>query len=357
MQKMLKRILFIGLGGAGQRHLRLFKENLKNENVEFLAYRSTYKTPLLNPDFSINQEGTIESKYGITVFDDLNLALDTSPDLAVISTPSSMHLECAQLCASKGINIFVEKPLSNSLKGLSDLRKMVEKNRGDIQIGFQRRFHPHLKKIHALLKEGKLGKINNAILTVASFIPRWHPYEDYLDLYACRQDLGGGVLLTEIHEFDLCVWYFGKPKSVTCVGGTYSDVGMDVEDTVHVILDYVKFSVQINLTFWQKHHERSVSISGDDGYLSWNQDDDILLEEYFDKKTPNQMHKNQTSGNDTMFDLQIKSLFEKSNHHNSMVNLEESILSLTIVEAAKLSMESQVTVNINDISKKQIEYL
>ena len=31
---MFKRILFIGLGGAGQRHLRLFKENLADENVE-----------------------------------------------------------------------------------------------------------------------------------------------------------------------------------------------------------------------------------------------------------------------------------------------------------------------------------
>ena len=31
---MLKRILFIGLGGAGQRHLRLFKENLKDKNSD-----------------------------------------------------------------------------------------------------------------------------------------------------------------------------------------------------------------------------------------------------------------------------------------------------------------------------------
>ena len=31
------------------------------------------------------------------------------------------------------------------------------------------------------------------------------------------------------------------PKSVTCVGGTYSKVGLDVEDTAHVTLDYENF--------------------------------------------------------------------------------------------------------------------
>ena len=46
---MLNRILFIGLGGAGQRQLRLFRENLPN--VDLIAYRSANKTPLLNSDF------------------------------------------------------------------------------------------------------------------------------------------------------------------------------------------------------------------------------------------------------------------------------------------------------------------
>ena len=91
---MFKRILFIGLGGAGQRHLRLFKEVLLGEAVEFIAYRSIRKTPLLNPDFSINQEEeSIESFYGIKVYTDLDNALNTEPDLAVISTPTSTHME------------------------------------------------------------------------------------------------------------------------------------------------------------------------------------------------------------------------------------------------------------------------
>ena len=343
---MLKQILFIGLGGAGQRHLRLFKENLVDENVEFIAYRSTNKTPLLNPDFSVNHEESLESVYGIKVYNDLNEALSLKPDLAVISTPSSMHLKYAQLCAEKSIDVFVEKPLSNSTEGLQELKETVERNKVAIQVGLQRRFHPHLSRVNDIIKSGELGQVLTVNFTVASYIPRWHPYENYLDLYACRKELGGGVLLTEIHEIDLAVWYFGMPNSVVCIGGTYSDVGMDVEDTVRLTLDYSKFSVQINLTFWQKHHERNLSINGEDGYLSWDQDDDTLKEEYFDSPYKNKACKNPNPENDAMFDSQIKSIIENFGLLATVNNISDSIISLKIIEAAKESMGSAKVIHL-----------
>jgi predicted dehydrogenase len=350
--QMFRRIMFIGLGGAGQRHLRLFKENLSEKNVEFIAYRKKNRTPALNADFSVNQDQSLEELYGVTIFDNIEEALKKEPDLAVISTPSSMHLEYAQLCAEKGINVFVEKPLSNSLEGLNELKKIVDEKKVALQVGFQRRFHPHFQKTYDIIKSNKLGRITNVIFTVASYIPRWHPYENYLDLYACRKELGGGVLLTEIHEIDLSVWYFGKPESITCVGGIYSDVGMDVEDTVHLTLDYTKFSVQINLTFWQKHHERNISISGNNGYLSWNQDDDRLLVEYFDQDEERKEYKNNMPGNDAMFDQQVKSIIEDMDYKNSINNLEVSADSLAIIEAAKESMKEKRTIALSEIKTR-----
>jgi predicted dehydrogenase len=351
MQKMLNRILFIGLGGAGQRHLRLFKENLPN--VDLIAYRSTNKTPLLNSDFSVNQNESIEDVYQIKIYNNLKEVLALKPDLVVISTPSSMHLEYAQLCAEKGIDVFVEKPISNSLKGLQTLRDTVERKHVAIQVGFQRRFHPHLNKIKKIIKSGVLGQILTVNFTVASYIPRWHPYENYLELYACRKELGGGVLLTEIHEIDLAVWYFGMPKSVVCIGGTYSDVGMDVEDTVRLTLDYVNFSVQINLTFWQKRHERSLSICGESGYVSWNQDDDLLIIEDFNKTNEITKYPNPDLNNDAMFNSQIKSILDSVSGRNSLKNIDNSIASLLIVEAAKLSMNDKRIILISECNIKK----
>ena len=61
--QMFKRILFIGLGGAGQRHLRLFSENC-SKGTELIAYRSSSKTPVLNSDFTVNDSYSLEELYG-----------------------------------------------------------------------------------------------------------------------------------------------------------------------------------------------------------------------------------------------------------------------------------------------------
>ena len=123
---MFKRILFIGLGGAGQRHLRLFKKNVGRE-TELIAFRKTSKTPVLNADFTVNQIDSLEELYGVKIFESLEKAISSKPDLAVISTPSSFHMDYAIQCAEKGINIFIEKPLAHNLDNFKKLEDLILK--------------------------------------------------------------------------------------------------------------------------------------------------------------------------------------------------------------------------------------
>ena len=88
---MFRKILFIGLGGAGQRHLRIVKKIMPNASC--LAYRQLKKTPLLNSDFSINSNTSLKDYYGIDVYDDIDAAYANNPDLVIISVPTSMHYE------------------------------------------------------------------------------------------------------------------------------------------------------------------------------------------------------------------------------------------------------------------------
>ena len=103
------------------------------------------------------------------------------------------------------------------------------------------------------------------------------------------------------------------------------------------------------MTFWQKHHERSLSLFGEEGCLFWNQDDDLLIEKYFNNADNNVKHVNSNSDNDSMFDLQIKSFIENMNTLDSSVNMNDSISSMTIIEAAKKSMQENTVVSL-DIS-------
>lgn len=53
-------------------------------------------------------------------------------------------------------------------------------------------------------------------IKVNSYVPYWHKYEDFKNLYACKKSLGGWALFTESHEIDLCLYFFGMPKKIYC---------------------------------------------------------------------------------------------------------------------------------------------
>ena len=335
--KELKKIFFVGLGGAGQRHLRIFNSLLPT-TIEYSAYRIKKKTPLLHEDFSVNNSVSIEKEYGLKLFDSLEEGFDNNPDLIVISTPSSLHFEVARKAAKRQISIFIEKPFSHNLDGFDIFKNLIIKNNLYFFISFQRRFHPYLSKIKKIIESGLLGKIITANFNVASYVPDWHPYENYKDLYACKSNLGGGVLLTEIHEIDLCNWYFGLPNYVSCFGGNYSSIKLDVEDTAHVMLEYSNFSVQINLCFMQKYNRRDLYIAGTKGYVEWNANGNTLkIVNYRNHKEENFCDLNYT--NDDMFISQASYFIKNLKKEDNLYYLAAARDSLAIVQAAKQSIK------------------
>ena len=340
----INKILFVGLGGAGQRHLRIFRDLLPPE-TEFSAFRAVKKTPLLKSDFSIDMDSTVEKQFNLKLFNSLEGAFDNAPDLVVISTPTSLHYEVARRAAEKGINIFIEKPFSHNLNGFDKFKDIVLKNNLICFISFQRRFHPYLSKIKELIETEKLGKIITANFNVGSYVPAWHPYEDFKELYACRSDLGGGVLLTEIHEIDLCYWYFGLPDYVYCAGGNYSDVKLDVEDTIHLTLKYNNFAVQVNLCFMQKHNRRDLYIAGTKGYVEWSMEGNkLILNDY--SKNRKKILTDPELTNDTMFYSQNSYFLNKLNRSDNETYIEIARASLAIVEAAKESIAKGIDVKV-----------
>ncbi|HEC14129.1 MAG TPA: Gfo/Idh/MocA family oxidoreductase [Rhodospirillales bacterium] len=333
-----KKILFIGLGGAGQRHLRIFKEKL-GADCRYTCYRATGATPLLNADFSVNETETLEKHYGLHCFAGLEEAFDDGPDLAVVSTPSALHFAAAMMAARRGVGIFVEKPFSHNLDGFDDFRATVLAKGLVFFISHQRRFHSLIQNSRRIIAGGEIGTPFSASFNVASYVPAWHAYEDFRKLYACSKDLGGGVLLTEIHELDLCNWFFGMPRAISCTGGTLAGIDMDVEDTAHVALDYPGLCVNVNLCFMQKHNRRDFFVAGTKGYLEWNQDGNTLTVEIYETGERRTLAEPGFT-NDDMFSAQADHFLNHVTRADSAQTLEAARASLAMAVAAKESMTS-----------------
>jgi len=261
------RILIAGLGAIGQRHARNLRAIL-GRDLELLALRRRRLRHVVTERLERDDSRDVERELGAEVFTDLDAALAAKPDAVFVCTPSSQHLDVAQAAAEAGCHLFIEKPVSHTLDGLDRLRETVAKGRLVAAVGCQWRWHPSMLGLRRLIDSGELGTLSTAQIDYREYLPDWHPYEDYRTSYAARADLGGGVVLTQIHDYDLAWWLFGPHRTATAGGGHLSDLEIDVEDTVDARLDGGRVPVHVRQTFAGRPPRRTLRLDGEGGSIT-----------------------------------------------------------------------------------------
>jgi predicted dehydrogenase len=261
------RLLLIGLGGIGQRHARNLRA-LFGERCELLAYRVRRDSPVLNDSLSIDHNHrSIEERYGIRSHETLEAALREVPEAAIICNPSSMHVSVALAAARAGCHLLIEKPVSHTLDQLDELAEVVKKQSLVCMVAYQLRFHPCLKLAHRLLTNGRIGRPIACRAVVGEYLPGWHRYEDYRSMYASKRELGGGVVLSQIHELDMLFWFFGRPKQIVSFGGHFSDLQIDVEDVASTLFAYDGMVAHLQQDYLQQPPVRQLEIIGSSGKI------------------------------------------------------------------------------------------
>ena len=253
----MKKILIVGYGSIGKRHV----ENLLSiPNLEIIV--------------CTKRNDVNKLKKHAKVYHTIRQSLKENPDLGFITNETSLHIPTAMKLASQGMDLFIEKPLSNSTKGISDFTKTVNKKRIITQMGCNMRFDPCIKKIKSLVQKKAIGKIISVQVENSSYLPDWHPYENYSKGYAARDDLGGGIVLTMIHDLDYLFWIFGDIKEVFSITGKFSDLKVSADDTSAILLKFKNNIIgQIYLDYHQRPSFREIKIKGTKGRIHWNSDE------------------------------------------------------------------------------------
>ena len=87
-----------------------------------------------------------------------------------------------------------------------------------------------------MIEDGYIGSVRNVIIEAGNDLRRWRPDTDYKSSVSASARLGGGVLRELSHELDYLMWIFGKPVWVSAHLSIVSDLGLQVEDTAHLLL-------------------------------------------------------------------------------------------------------------------------
>lgn len=264
---MTVRVLVAGLGSIGQRHARNLRLLLGDELV-LSALRSRRGGVRVTDEVGATS-GSPDHDCDGGVFTDATAALAARPDIVVVATPTRFHVPLALAAVEAGADVLVEKPLSDSDEGVPELIEAARRHAAVVAVGCQLRFSPALLRLRDILAAGSLGRLVTVQVEQGEYLPSWHPYEDYRTSYAARRDLGGGVVLTQIHELDYVRWLFGAPRRLFAVGGRLGELEIDVEDTATILfgheVDGRPLPVTVHLDYLQRPPRRTCRVVGDRG--------------------------------------------------------------------------------------------
>jgi len=256
--------LVIGCGSIGKRHINNLIKIKAGKILVFDTERSR-----------LRKVKKIDGRIGI--IEGPGRLLGTNPEVVFICTPPSSHIGYALMWAKKNSHLFIEKPLSSNLRGVSRLIEIAKSKRLITFVGCNMRFYWAIKKIKELLEKNLIGKVVSARLECGHFLPDWHPWEDYRRMYSAKKLLGGGVIFDAIHEIDYAIWFFGLVKDLICMYGKLSNLEIETEDLAEILL---KFNdgplVNIHLDYIQRNYSRSCKIIGEEGTIFWNFNDHLV---------------------------------------------------------------------------------
>jgi len=253
----VKTALIIGSGSIGQRHIK----NLRKIGIDNIVALRSKKGHFKK----------LPEALKVVEVDNWEEAIASNPDVAIISNPSSLHIETARKIVDHVKGVFIEKPLSDSTNECQQLIDILNEKKVVSFIGHNMMFHPIVENIIKFYNENDIGEVVNIQCQVGQWLPDWHPYEDYKNAYYARKDLGGGVALTLIHEIHLTLELAGLPVSVVGEVSKYNKLDLEVDVCSDLMIKHKAGAIsQIHLDYIQQPAHRSGLITFEMGWLSYD---------------------------------------------------------------------------------------
>ena len=245
------RALFVGLGSIGTRHLKNLHDRCAARGLPISV------DALRSSDRPLPQETAALLEHQYTNSDKIG-----HYDLMFIANPTNLHLETIRQLGEKADTLFIEKPIFDD--GMHSLEEAGLVGRR-AQVAAPMRY---CGAFLALQKELWGKRVYSARLICSSYLPDWRPGVDYRTVYSARREMGGGVTIDLIHEWDYLVDLFGFPLESCNFRGTYSDLEITSDDLSVYIARYPTMLAEIHLDYFGRSYRRTAEFFVQEGTIT-----------------------------------------------------------------------------------------
>lgn len=237
-------IAFVGLGSIGTRHL--------NNVHAFLDDRGdTYAIDLYRHKLQDSLPDGVRAQYlyGEALTDEQQY------DIVFVTNPTSLHEDAIRKFIGHTKAFFIEKPIFGDTHINAELLDQLDAVRNYVACPL--RYNPVLQYAY------EYGLCNNAIAVRAicsSYLPEWRPNTDYRQCYSAHRDMGGGVGIDLIHEWDYLTWLLGMPEKCHSIQTKISNLEIDSDDIAIYIAKTKNTSVEVHLDYFGRKPIRQLEI-------------------------------------------------------------------------------------------------
>lgn len=228
-KRKIYRVGVIGLGVFGSRHAAV---SSKLPFYELVGVSD------------IKQEAVdrVSAQLGVQGYTRYQQMIDESKlDVVIVAVSDQFHQEPVEYAAERGVSIFLEKPIANTLGNAKLILEAVHKNNVKLMVGHTLRYDPRYLAVQAAVKEGKLG--------------------DLIHVYARRnattvsgRRLDGrveAVIFQGVHDIDFLRWITGSRITKVYAESTSRVLtDMNVSDTVMATMRFENGTIGLLEQSW-----------------------------------------------------------------------------------------------------------
>jgi predicted dehydrogenase/threonine dehydrogenase-like Zn-dependent dehydrogenase len=208
----------IAIVGAGNFTKMTMLPLMKNQNIKYIVSKGGLTAKALAQKHKI--------PFSSSSYDEI--LKDPEISWAFITTRHDLHAPMVIKALENGKSVFVEKPLCLNMDELENILKAHSEFKGQIMVGFNRRFSPHIQKIKSVVQD---SSPKNMIATMnAGFIPS--------NVWVHDMVVGGGRIIGEAcHFMDLLSYISGSKIKKICMNALGSNLS-DNTDNASILLSF-----------------------------------------------------------------------------------------------------------------------
>lgn len=242
----MRRVLVVGTGSIGERHVRCFQATGRAEVAICEPLESRRRA--------------VQERYQLPrAYESLEHAMGDAFDAAVICTPASLHIQQACELASQGFDLLIEKPLSTSLEQIDQLQSILAQQQRKAAVAYVLRSHPILVAMRDAIDSGRFGRPVQAVVTSGQHFPTYRPA--YREIYYRDRATGGGAIQDALtHLLNAGEFLLGPIDRV--IGDAAHQVLADVtvEDTAHVLARHGRLLASYAMNQYQAPNETTFTV-------------------------------------------------------------------------------------------------